>query len=179
MRRYRFIAHPWPALIVLAVGFLLSSCKMPLKDASPELFVPPTLVATPFRTPTPDLFQPTPDPRGNCENNLIYLEDVTVPDGTVVKPGEEIRKVWKVQNTGNCDWTSQYSIRHFNGDLLDANKKQKLPLLQPGEEGEIEIIFTAPETIGGYYSGWQAYDNRGKPFGHDLFLEIYVNPATY
>ncbi len=164
----------WGAAALAALG--ASGCKMPMREGSPSLFIPPTLVATAFRTPTPDLFQPTPDPRGNCVNDLLFLEDLTVPDGTVVQPGEEIVKRWKVRNSGDCDWNSRYSLRYIAGDLMGAKERYKLIQLQPGEEGTIEITFTAPEYVGGYYSGWQAYNAKNEPFGNDFYLEIYVNP---
>ena len=107
---------------------------------------------------------------------MLFLEDLTVPDGTVVQPGEEIVKRWKVRNSGDCDWNSRYSLRYIAGDLMGAKERYKLIQLQPGEEGTIEITFTAPEYVGGYYSGWQAYNAKNEPFGNDFYLEIYVNP---
>lgn len=165
--------------VILMAGMLgISGCKMPMREGMPALFVPPTLVATAFRTPTPDLFQPTPDPRANCVNNLTFIEDVTIPDGMVVQPGAEIVKKWKVQNTGDCDWNSRYSLRRISGDSMGAEDRYKLIQLQPGEEGIIEITFTAPEYAGGYYSGWQAFDHRSQRFGVDIYVEIYVNPQA-
>lgn len=162
----------------VSVIFGCVGCKMPMREASPSLFIPPTLVATAFRTPTPDLFQPTPDPRGNCIDSLSYIEDVTIPDGTVVQPGEEIVKQWKIINSGTCDWNSRYSFRLIDGDAMGAKERLKLVQLEPNEEGILEITFTAPEYVGPYYTGWQAYNAHGKAFGDDLYMEIYVNQVV-
>ena len=59
---------------------------------------------------------------------------------------------------------------------MEANSRQALPELAPGEEGEVTVIFTAPQVAGRYYSGWQAYDAKGDPFGDDIYIEIYVDP---
>ena len=59
---------------------------------------------------------------------------------------------------------------------MEADIRQQLPALEPGEEGEVTVVFTAPQSAGSYYSGWQAYDAKGDPFGDDIYIEIYVDP---
>ncbi|MCC6986202.1 MAG: hypothetical protein IT309_07225, partial [Anaerolineales bacterium] len=49
-----------------------------------ESYLPPTLTATPAITLTPT-FAVTIDP--NCADSAVLLRDVTVPDGTQLKPG--------------------------------------------------------------------------------------------
>ncbi len=154
-------------LLLLFAAFFLSSCmRSQSKGVISEQFIAPTLIATIFKTPTIDPFQPTLDPRGPCTDNLTFLDDLSVPDGTVVEPGEEVVKQWQVQNSGSCEWTARYSLRNISGGSYGAEARQKLPVIPPGETGVIEITFTAPDIAGGHFSGWQAYDARGKPFGH-------------
>jgi len=161
-------------LMILAVLFISSCMRSQSKDVTSSEFIPPTLVATAIKTATIDPFRPTEDPRGPCEDNLDFVEDVTVPDGTVFQPGEEIVKKWKVKNSGTCEWISRYSIRMLSGNSMGAETKQKLKLLKPGEEGEIEITFIAPDEPASYYSQWQAYNAQGKSFGQDFFIDILV-----
>ncbi|MHC1772077.1 MAG: NBR1-Ig-like domain-containing protein [Flexilinea sp.] len=170
MRQRLFIC--FLAIIIILIG---TSCmRSQSKGVTSSEFIPPTLVATVFKTPTTDPFRPTEDPRGPCDDNLEFVDDLTVPDGTVFAPGGEIDKKWQIKNSGTCEWISKYSIRMLSGDSMGAESKQKLQLLQPGETGEVEITFIAPDEPGSYYSQWQAYDAQGKPFGQDFYLDIVV-----
>lgn len=137
----------------------------------------PTLVATAVNTPTVNPIVPLPTAVDyNCHPYLTYLDDVTVPDGTTFVPGDEIIKTWAVRNDGDCAWNDKYSLRYIDGSAMEANSRQSLPALQPGEEGEVTVVFYAPQYAGSYYSGWQAYDAEGDPFGDDIYIEIYVDP---
>ncbi len=160
------------AILVVLIG---TSCmRSQSKGVTSSAFVPPTLIATSVKTPTVDPFRPTEDLRDPCDDQLTFVDDVTVPDGTVFAPGEEIVKTWKVKNSGTCEWLSKYTIRQLSGSSMGAEQKQKLHPIAPGENGDITITFTAPETPGSYYSQWQAYNAQGKSFGQDFFLDIVV-----
>ena len=170
-----------PALLFFS--FLLCIClsgcrRSQFKGVEFEAYKAPTLVATVVNTPTvsPITPMPTSPVDDNCVPNLTYLDDVTVPDGTIFVPGDYIEKTWAVQNTGSCVWNDQFSLRHIDGSQMDADSRQQLPELAPGEEGEITVIFNAPEYQGGYWSSWQAYDAKGNAFGDDIYMEIYVDP---
>ena len=52
-----------------------------------------------------------PEPQNSkCVNGAEFIEDVTVPDGTVLSPGEHFRKVWRLRNTGTCTWNRSYKV---------------------------------------------------------------------
>lgn len=163
------------SLIVLLCGCSRSRFKGVEVES---VYIPPTLVATVANTPTvnPIVPLPTSPIYNDCTSYLTYLDDVTVPDGTTFVPGDEIVKTWSVRNDGECTWNSNFSLRFIDGNVMEANIRQQLPELAPGEEGEVTVIFTAPQNQGSYYSGWQAYDAQGEPFGDDIYMEIYVNP---
>lgn len=140
-------------------------------------YVPPTLVATPVNTPTVSPIRPIPASEDvNCRPYLAYVEDVTVPDGTIYPPGAEIVKTWRVENSGTCKWTKQYSLRFVDGYTMGNSQRLALPVIAPDSEGEITIVFTAPKNMGSYYSSWMAYDGEGQPFGEEIYMEIYVDP---
>ncbi len=160
------------AILVVLIG---TSCmRSQSKGVTSQAFVPPTLVATVVKTPTTDPFRPTEDLREPCEDQLTFVDDITVPDGTVFAPGEAVVKKWQVKNSGTCEWISKYTVRLLSGNSMGAETKQKLQPVEPGETGEITITFTAPDTPGSYYSQWQAYNAQGKSFGQDFFLDIVV-----
>ena len=165
-------------LLLCGLVLCLSGCaRSQYKGAQYEQYIAPSLVATVVNTPTVNPIVPLPTSADvNCTSILTYVDDVTVPDGTIFVPGDEIVKTWAVRNDGNCAWNDKYSLRYIDGSAMEADSRQTLPALEPGEEGEVTVIFIAPQYAGSYYSGWQAYDAQGEPFGDDIFIEIYVDP---
>lgn len=163
-------------VFLIGISVLLPACmRSQSKGVVSEQFIAPTLVATIFRTPTVDPFMTTLNPQADCTNSLTFLDDLTIPDGSIIEPEQSFVKQWQVQNSGTCDWTKQYSARNISGFSMGADAKQKLPELAAGEIGVLEITFTAPPDYGGYYSQWQAHDARGKAFGDDIFVDIVVS----
>jgi hypothetical protein len=165
----------------LAAGILLllislAGCRgeEPSATSTPRpLFVPPTSDAA--SNPEPEsLPSPTPTKQGKCVNQLRFLEDLTIPDGTEVKPGKKITKRWLISNEGSCNWNQSYSLRLISGLTLGAKKSQALYPAQQGTEAVLEITFTAPENPGRYNSWWQAFDPQGKRFGDPVYMDITV-----
>jgi hypothetical protein len=114
----------------------------------------------------------------NCTNSLVYLEDITIPDGSPASLGEVLDKQWKVENAGTCNWDSSYRIKLIAGPPLEAPSEQALYPARSGSQATIRIIFTAPDEAGRYRSAWQAYDPQGAPFGDPIFIEFVVEGAT-
>ena len=165
-------------LLICSVLILLCGCRRSrFKGVEFESYRPPTLVATIVNTPTVNPITPMPTSMDmNCTSYLTYLDDVTVPDGTIFVPGDQIIKTWAVRNDGECTWNEKFSLRNIDGYVMEADPRQELPQLEPGEEGEVTVVFFAPPQAGSYYSGWQAYDAQGNAFGDDIYMEIYVDP---
>lgn len=179
--------------------FLLAGCA-PLVEATP--FVPPAAAASPTAaatvislwtaTPAPEIGEsdatfepeitPIPSPVASetaspvaCTSGLKFLDDLTVPDGSPVNPGERIDKQWLIRNTGTCDWDADYRLRLVGGyPPLGAEIVQALFPARAGAEVTLQIFFTAPPASGVYRSAWQAYDPQGIPFGETIYIEITV-----
>jgi hypothetical protein len=130
----------------------------------------------PSLTPTPSgpiqAFLPTATT--TCIDALRFLEDLSVPDGSQVAPGEIVDKRWKVENTGTCNWDEHYRLRLTTGSNLGATIEQALYPARAGTQAVIRIIFTAPLEAGTYRSAWQAQTPRGELFGDPIYLEIVV-----
>jgi hypothetical protein len=133
----------------------------------------PTATPTPDSAPAPeDDPTPTPEP---CSNNLKFLDDLTVPDGSPVNPGERIDKQWRVQNSGTCDWDARYRLKLVGGfPPLGAELSQQLFPARAGSEATIQIFFIAPPASGLYRSAWMAYGPDDQPFGEMIFIEFVV-----
>jgi hypothetical protein len=149
-----------------------------------ELYRPPTLAApvlsptvlaiTTTNTPQPALITPIATAAPACTDNLTFQEDLTIPDGTLVNPGEVLDKRWQVLNSGTCNWDASYRLELLSGPVLGANSVQALYPARSGTEAEIRILFTASAEAGVYQSAWQAVDPRGNRFGDPIYIQIVV-----
>lgn len=119
-------------------------------------------------------FLPLPTRQASCDNQLRFLDDLTVPDGMEVSPGEEIAKRWLIRNDGSCNWNQLYSLQLISGLSLGARKIQGLFPARQSTDAVVEINFTAPENPGRYNSWWQAFDPDGNRFGDPIYMEISV-----
>jgi hypothetical protein len=62
--------------------------------------------------------EPTPVWTPDACHRAAFVGDVTVPDGTVLAPGEVFMKVWRLRNAGNCSWRASARIVLEYGDPL-------------------------------------------------------------
>ena len=174
------------AWFVLILG--LASCSgmqngFPGLAGQPKPFQPPTLEAgsgslvQPSPTPEPTieiLSVPTPQ----CSNLLTYLEDLTIPDGTVVRPGESLDKRWLIQNNGSCNWNENYRLKLLSGPPLGVSEEQALYPARGGTQAVIRILFAAPDEPGLQRSAWQAYTPEGEAFGDPIYIEISIESSV-
>jgi len=173
-----------PTLLAVLLTFLLFPACAPTPTPTP--FIPPRaptptqviiiegdtpVIPTITPVPSPTL-SPTPTPP--CTDSLAFVEDLTVPDGTVVSPGASVEKGWLIQNNGSCNWDSRYRLRFVGGSDMGAATEQALYPARAGTQAEIRITFTAPSEPGIYSTAWQAIDPFGEPFGDPVFMEIIV-----
>lgn len=92
--------------------------------------------------------------------------DVTIPDGTVMAPGETFSKTWRLENVGTCTWTTLYALTFFSGNSLNAHQVNYLPTeVEPGDVIDITVDMEAPMTIGSYQSNWMLSGVDGELFG--------------
>lgn len=138
----------------------------------------PSLVegVTPTRPPLWPTEVSTPTP--SCQDDLRYIEDVTIPDGTVVSPGQELDKRWKIVNSGTCHWGQGYSLRRIAGPPMGAPDEQGLYPARAGLEVIIRMLLIAPTEPGTHRTAWQAFNPQGEAFGEPIFIEVVVSGAA-
>jgi hypothetical protein len=209
MLESRKIGLPFQIGFLFLIG-LLSSCNMPAPEIStPDLLGTAAAQTIEARltqdegeaeatsdshsiepSPTPESSEatstPTPTitktPSDDDCTQAIFVDDVTIADGTEFKPGTKFTKTWRLRNGSDCPWTTEYELVFFDGDLMGA--EESYPLLgevQPGEEVDISIEFTAPEVEGSYRSDWRLKSPSGVIFGtgadgdQSFFVEIVIS----
>ena len=175
----RFFSGPVSIFLCLiclvGAGFTLTACegRNSLTPTVALLSSPTPTVEQPTATPTTSVpLQPTLTPA--CTDNLTFVNDVTIPDGTVVTPGSILDKQWLIQNSGDCNWDSRYRLRLISGDALGAPSEQALYPARAGTQATLRILFTAPQQTGEYVSEWQAFNPNGIAFGESFFIKIVV-----
>jgi hypothetical protein len=144
-----------------------ASSLVPTRTVEPE---------PPASQPAPPLPVETAPPLGPdvCQYDLLFVTDVTVPDGTQFAPGETFDKRWEVQNAGVCAWGPDFRIVLVAGDALAAPTELALYPALPGAEGLVRALMTAPQAPGDYTGTWQARDPQGNLFGNKMWVRITV-----
>ncbi len=159
-------------LVAITGGCVLTQ-PTSIKDMSEQPFRPPTAIASPA-TSAPEEPTAKPTPPTDCTDQLTFIADVTIPDGTSVAPESTLDKRWEVENRGTCNWDERYQMRLIAGSHLGASPDQALFPARSGSRAVIRIQFTAPAETGVYRSAWQAVNPAGQPFGDPIYIEIIV-----
>ena len=173
-------------LIGLVVVTSLAGC-LPFAPAPPAsalptpatTFVPATMPVSALPTPSPGAVgtAPTLDsgtvtttgteaPGSACVENVAMTKDVTIPDGTKLRPAQTFVKTWRLKNNGTCPWTTGYAMVFAKGDSLGAPLQVPFPAaVAPGASIDVSVKMTAPVTPGTYRGNWQIRDTTGTVFG--------------
>lgn len=194
--------------LILIIALLLSACNLPsnnpdeasataaaqtveaLLSATPgqgqvtatnTLSVPATstLIPSPALTNTP-IFTATP----NCPL-AQFVTDVTIPDGTIMTPGQSFTKKWRLRNTSACTWNG-YTLVFDSGDSMGGPASKPIGVVNPGQEVDLEVNLTAPNSSGNYRGYWRIVTDGNVlvPIvnghqGRSFYVDIKVQaPAT-
>lgn len=144
-------------------------------------FFTPTFEPTATFTPAPPTSAPTvaiplevTSTPVDCDDS-DFVADVNVEDGTIMLPGQDFVKTWRLKNVGSCTWTTNYTLV-YGGYTV---KMDGIPLpigqtVSPGSEVEVSVQFKAPSTPGEYVSYWRMQNALGYPFGEFFYVKIIV-----
>lgn len=193
-------------ILILTLGFLLLSCGSNDSEQADLLLdtdairteavatyassLTKTLVPVPTTSPTPKIIEPsltppeitvtleTPATANPCYN-LLYIEDVTIPDGTQMKAGEAFTKTWLVQNVGGCAWRAGFTFNHYGGDGMRGSTVTLTDAIPTGAKREISVQLVVPSGQTGIIeSAWRMADENGIFFGDTLSIKIVVGDVT-
>jgi Ig-like domain from next to BRCA1 gene len=136
----------------------------------PTVTLPPTDVVNPTNTP-----QPPPPTAVPCDQ-VTFISDVTVPDGSKLSGGQTFTKKWLLKNTGSCTWTTSYAAVFSSGEKMGAPNEVNLTgNVAPGQTMELAINMTAPAATGKYQGNWKLHNQNGTVFGLPNGLAFYVS----
>jgi hypothetical protein len=159
-------------------GFIISSMA-PLSgtvnsDFTPDLTLLDDLLASLKIAPnvSTEVSALANDP--NCVNDATFVRDVTIPDATIINPGEPFQKIWEVVNSGTCTWTPAYTATFSDGDDLGWTGFVPVTRVAPGELFQIAVDLQAPQEPGIYEGRWHMINEVGEPFGMKVYVTIVV-----
>ena len=110
-----------------------------------------------------------------CEDDAEFVENLTIPDGTEIQPGETFVKTWRMRNTGTCTWTNTYSWTFTGGHAFEWLETSSIDLVSSGEEIDISVTLVAPEKPGAYAGQWRLTGaDEFSGIGSEVYLLIIV-----
>lgn len=164
------------AQFTLTAAAFTPTPALPTDTAAPATTEAPQETTSAASATTPPVAQVT-NAQGTsvalCDS-LSFVADVTVPDGTSMSPGQDFLKTWKVKNTGSCPWGAGYKLVYAYGDKMSGQPQPLTGVVQPGEEVEVSVQFTAPNAANQYVSAWQMANPKGVTFPVAFYVKIVV-----
>ncbi len=117
-------------------------------------------------------------PSLDSRNAATFVSDVSIPDGTVMIPGQSFAKTWKFRNSGTTTWTD-YNLTFVSGMQMSAPSSVWVTMTTPGATVDISVPMTAPTNVGSHRGNWQMHTVGGDFFGERVFVLIQVESLTY
>jgi len=128
---------------------------------------------TPTLTTTPEGLPQTQTAQVGCTNDASFVQDVTIPINSYLTAGSNFTKIWRVTNTGSCDWIG-YQLIHISGELFGTSSPQALPMVSAGNNADIALEMVAPSSPGTYSAVWRIKAEDGTIFGPELLMTIVI-----
>lgn len=166
----------------VAASPMVPGPEVPSSPAPPG----PTEAARPSDTPVPSPIPtdtPTPVPD---KPQAQFVKDVTIPDGTEMRPGQRFTKTWRYRNSGNVPWGEgvqlvfvEGTIQGYTSHPMSGPGAVAVPNVAPGNTVDISVNLIAPDKPGRYRSYWRLRLPTGEWLENNHYVEIVVKlPAT-
>lgn len=138
----------------------------------------------PLATFTPG---PSPTPTGTVTSQTLgchnagFVAHITIPDNTVMQPGESFTKIWEIKNTGTgvCSWTNDYRLVFVGGNILGSDSTRIGQKVGIGATVRVRLNMVAPTAPGTYISQWRMATPERESFGVVFSVTIKVPGPTH
>ena len=143
-----------------AAAQTLAAAESGTASATPATTTPGGFPTVPSATATR-----TSAPVSLCDA-AAFVNDVSIPDGSRLEPGDEFTKTWRLRNVGTCSWTAAYAVVFASGDRMHAPVSVGLPgTVHPGQTVDLSVEMEAPDSKGEYQGYWKLRSAAGNLFG--------------
>ena len=119
-----------------------------------------------------------------CVDQGSFVQDVTIPDKTILGTGQAFVKTWRIKNTGTCAWGTGYSLAPLGGSIMSGASIGVGKTVFPGETVDLTVNLVAPGEAGLYRGEWGMQNAAGRGFsvskatGGKIWVEVIVLPPT-
>lgn len=164
------------ALYTSVVQTLAISPQVPTSTSTPTQ----EITATPTPSATQSLVTPTATryvATVSACDNAQWVSDVTIPDNTVMTPGQTFTKTWSIKNAGTCKWTTSYKLVFLSGSAMGGTSTALTAAVEAGHADNVSISMVAPITKGTYTGYWIMQNAAGQTFGQQVYVSIVVSSS--
>jgi hypothetical protein len=146
----------------------------------------PTEASEPSATPRPTT-EPSPTHTSTPETpQAEFVKDVTIPDGTEMKPNQPFKKTWRYRNSGSVPWGEgvrlvfvEGTIQGYRSNKMGGPDFVNVPNVAPGDTVDVSVDLIAPAQEGRYRSYWRLKLPNGEWLENNHYAEIVVKiPVT-
>ncbi len=127
---------------------------------------------------------PTGLPYSTRGDKASYVSDLTIPDGTRLEPGEGFTKSWRLLNSGDTTWSTEYDLVFVSGSHMGGPASVPVPVeVEPGKTVDLSVDLTAPTASGSYRGFWMLRNHHGEYFGigaqadQAVWVDILIGPG--
>ena len=114
------------------------------------------------------------------EDDAIFVRDLTIPDGTRLRPGQSFTKTWLLRNVGKRAWSQEYRLAHRSGEMMATAPSIQLPdPVAAGAEVAVSAAMVAPPYLAHDRSEWQLQDPDGEWIGDTVWAEITLEDSPH
>jgi hypothetical protein len=108
-----------------------------------------------------------------------FVEDVSVPDRTVMTPNEPFTKSWRFRNESSESWPPHVELTFVGPTDLDRMGSPAVVPIEScacasGEEIVVSVALVAPASKGRYTGYWRLQESGGAKFGMRVWVSIDV-----
>ncbi|KAI9283010.1 hypothetical protein BC943DRAFT_328101 [Umbelopsis sp. AD052] len=106
-----------------------------------------------------------------------FVDDVNIPDGTIVAAKSRFLKIWNMVNEGTQEWPQGTQLVFCGGDSLASSPSTTtfaVPVTKPGKNAYVTADLQAPAKPGRYVSYFRLITPTGTRFGHRVWCDILV-----
>lgn len=165
------------AIATFAAGLTSTALSAPTSTPAPADTPTATGTAPIPNVSVPTTTRPAVIPTTSCYG-LTFVSDVSVPDNTKMTPGQEFTKTWRVRNSGSCVWDEGFKFGFTGGEAMGGTTLKLESAVQAGEEVELSVGLTAPNSAGTYRGNWRMATAGGTYFGDEVYVLIIVSGST-
>jgi hypothetical protein len=110
----------------------------------------------------------------SCTHRAELVEDVTIPDGTMLDVNSPFEKTWRIQNTGTCPWGDGYQLVFLDEEAMSNTQSIPVPATASNQTVDLTVPMTAPSTPGVHVGQWRLQKPGGELFGPIINLTIFT-----